>query len=844
MNLLGLHRYPDSFVGRVQEISFICEVLSTAPILTISGGTGMGKTRIAHEAVRALGRELRLMDGESVSNVESLLALLLQAFELRADVATSEEAVLRLARASRHLSNKVLVLDGVAKLDPPVAVTLERFSSDLGAGRIIVTSRTPLGVRGEHVIRLGGLPEKDAVQLLTDRVERRGRTLGPSDARALSEIVERLDGIPLAIELFAPHVVMLGASNASTHFRETLPALRAGQHSLATSSSMDSALESSWSNLDEHAREVLSMLAVFPQSFDFHVAQAVCALVPTVDVGASLERLFHAGLIERVGSDRFVLMHCVREFARDRVSIAHRDVLLRCHAEVFAERARVALEALPRRGFPRDLELDKANYRVATETLRHVDGAIDDIAHIHVITEPLRYATSATSKGRDALDDFERELEARGASERVLLQVRLEAAEAARRAGDLDRAETRALTVYRALSSKEDPQATSIQAAALRALGAIAFVRGETSQARAQFEHAKECAEVSSENRVLALVFGDLGSVELVLGRPFEASVFYERSARLAARTGLTWVRAGALANLGVAAAELGELARARECLAQALSEDAAYAQSIVGAFATGTLGLISHVEGDECAASDAYHRALELSRALGHLGFVGVYTGYIALAEHRGEVLFKTLAALEDAISILERVDNRRERALFLAAQGTLLRRAERFESAAEKIARGRELLEENDHASQIAIALLSGESAPVNPQSSLELKLAARFLSRSTHVDERSMSWMISRDGSWFQTNEGERVEISGTSLRLVLSHLVNERLMFPGRSIPRGKLIEIAWPGERMSPQAARNRLKVNISKLRALGLRDLIRTGPAGYYLASNHAVQIA
>lgn len=839
-------RYPDAFVGREQEIASIHDALAKTPMLTITGGGGMGKTRLAHEIVSALGRELCIVDGELITSADSLLSLLLQALEMRSEAATAGESFRRLATALRYRSTAILLIDGVAKLARPAAAALESFVGDLGLGRVIVTSRAPLGTRGEQVLRLSGLPEQAAIQLLIDRVERRGRRIHSAETKTLADIVRRLDGIPLAIELFAPHVFMLGADGASTHFRETLPALRAGERALVTTSSMEGALESCWRTLDEHVRQVLSALTVFPRTFDFRAAQALFSTPSGIDVGRALETLFGAGLVERIDNDRFVLLNCVREFAKSRATPVDWARHQRRHADIFAARARLAVDELRRRGVPRDLALDSPNYQAAIDTLRAVEGSIDDIARIHELTETRRFAMSATIECREALEAFQRELEQRGASEFAVLRVQLEIAEAERRAGELARAEEHALSVYRAVASnaaQAHPELLLLSGA-LRALGAIAFVRGETRHAKEQFERARHAAEACAENRLLALILGDLGSVELVLGQPFEASMLYERSARLAGRTGLTWVRAGALANLGVAAAELGDLARARESLAQSLLADASHAQSIVGAFATGTLGLISHVEGDEHAALDAYDRALELARALGHRGFEGVYTGYIALAKHQSEIAVTTLAELDEAISILKSAGNQRERALFLAAQGTLLRRAERLDAASRRFSEAKELLEDEDRPSRIAIALLSGDSAPVDSRDSLELRLAARFLSRSVNVDCGSIAWTVARDGSWFQASDGPRVDVPGMSLRLLLSYLMSERWRVPGRSIPQSQLIAIAWPGERMSKEAGRNRLKVLVSKLRALGLRTLIKTGPSGYYLATNQSVQSA
>jgi predicted ATPase len=822
---VGLRIYPDSFVGRGEDVARVIERLERARVLSVTGAAGMGKTRLVHEVARALSRRLYFVDAQGCGDEAALVAALLHVVGLRVDGLARDEALRRLSQALALERDALLVIDGAESLSTGARGALEHMAGALRDGQTIVTSRAPLGIRGEHLHRLSGLRDADAIELLRVRAIQRGAVLDDDDP-ALAEIVRRLDGIPLAIELMAPRVALVGAAQTSARLGDSQPPP-------GVDGTLVAALERSWRQLGASAREALVSLAVFPASFDLEAADFVAG-----SAAFEIEALYSAGLLERVEPARFRMLHVVRDLARARAGEEARTTAEQLHARHFAERARRALCRLATEGFPRELPLDAASYAAALERARDA-GSIEAVAAIFAVTEPLRYATCATDEGRAALDEMVSYLEREHASLDAVLAVRIEAAEAARRAGDLEGATARARAAEQTLAASSGSW-PRIEAAIDRAIGALAFVAGDTSTARERLERARDLARASDDRRLLAIVLGDLGSLALIAGRPLDASLLYARSARGARRLGATWVEAAACANLGVAAVELGDLVRARAAFADALEADAAYARSIVGAFAIGNLGLVAHLEGDERAASDAYGRALELSRLLGHEGFEGVYAGYLALAE-RGRVGdVATLAALEDAIALLERAGNRRERALFLAAESVISAALGRDGAASLRAARA--LIDEHDGATSAAVDVLAG-SAP-REVGALEVRLARRVLEAASGASPLAdRVWSIASDGSWFAAAEGaERVAVASETGRRILEALLRARTERPGRTVAHDRLITLAWPGERMSPRAGRNRLKVGVSKLRAQGLRELIQTGPGGYYLATSQDVR--
>jgi predicted ATPase len=182
--------------------------------------------------------------------------------------------------------------------------------------QVLATSREPLRVAGEVLHRLDGLAVADAVRLFVDRA-------GVEETDGVAELVERLDRLPLAIELAAGKLPWVSPAELARDLRERLSLLGDGPRTApARQRTLEAAIAWSFELLEERERRVMRRLGVFPAGFD---AAAAAAVTGEAEVLPALTRLADASLLaaERAPEGtRYRLLMTVRAFARERLSEA------------------------------------------------------------------------------------------------------------------------------------------------------------------------------------------------------------------------------------------------------------------------------------------------------------------------------------------------------------------------------------------------------------------------------------------------------------------------------------------------------------------------------------------
>ncbi|GAA3888052.1 AfsR/SARP family transcriptional regulator [Streptomyces sedi] len=193
-----------SFVGRDADLALLNRLVATHRLVTVVGPAGSGKTRLA---VEWAGRDavVRLAD---VADPAHLVSEVAAAAGVTGFAGDPHEALVRRLR----LHGGPLVLDNCEHLVDEVARLVVDLLDRVPALRVVATSRSPLGVDGEHSLPLGPLTADDAVALLTDRVRasRPGWVARDADRRDLRRLAEALDRLPLALELAAARVRTFG----------------------------------------------------------------------------------------------------------------------------------------------------------------------------------------------------------------------------------------------------------------------------------------------------------------------------------------------------------------------------------------------------------------------------------------------------------------------------------------------------------------------------------------------------------------------------------------------------------------------------------------------------------
>jgi predicted ATPase/class 3 adenylate cyclase len=310
-------------VGRAQELDELVAMLSDGTrLLTLTGPGGTGKTRLALQVAAELVGHLP--DGvfwvplAGLSDPTLLHSEVAQALGAPDDLTS----FLRGRELLLLLDNFEHVLDAA----PSVGAVLGACPRV----RVLVTSRAPLRVSGEHEYRVDPLPAGDATTLFVERARAVGRELEPDPT--IEEICRRLDGLPLAIELAAARTKLLAPEKLLDRLDSTLPLLTGGARDAPERQrTLRATIEWSYDLLEPAPRELFPRLSVFSGAFPLEAAEQVCDA--DLDV---LAELVDSSLVKPIADDRFLMLETIREYASERLAASGADELRRRHAEFFA----------------------------------------------------------------------------------------------------------------------------------------------------------------------------------------------------------------------------------------------------------------------------------------------------------------------------------------------------------------------------------------------------------------------------------------------------------------------------------------------------------------------------
>ncbi|WP_406340457.1 BTAD domain-containing putative transcriptional regulator [Streptomyces sp. NBC_00648] len=374
-------------IGRRQDVAHVRSLLQAGRLVTLTGPGGVGKTRLALEA--ATPSADTFPDGVWLVELAAETAGSGDADEVASAVADALDirdhagAQLPSGRASDHLAHALgprrmlLVLDNCEHLIQPVAELAEQLLRHTPGLRILATSREPLAISGETLHAVEPLRESDAVQLFAARAAAAapGFALGPANADAVALLCERLDGIPLALELAAARVRALGVHELAERLSDRFRLLNAGRRDApARQRTLRAVIDWSWGLLTGPERAVLRRLAVFAGGCTLPAAEEVCA-APDVPADAVLDvvtRLVDRSLVTVLdGEDgpRYRMLESVAAYSLERLQEAGESRLARrrhrAHYTELAERSEPWLYGPDQRRWLRRIDSDSANLRYA-----------------------------------------------------------------------------------------------------------------------------------------------------------------------------------------------------------------------------------------------------------------------------------------------------------------------------------------------------------------------------------------------------------------------------------------------------------------------------------------------
>jgi predicted ATPase len=383
-------------IGREVELETARNLLLREDIalVTLTGPAGTGKSRLGIQM--ALELRDRFSDGSYMVGLESIrdpgLVIPTIAKTLKVTEGSGELSILELLK--RHLCDKqmLLLLDNFEQILPAAPLVADLLEA-CPKVKILVTSRASLHLRAEKELpipplsvppltkwpELEPLSQYSAVQLFIQRCQavKSDFQVTNENAPAVAEICQRLDGLPLAIELAAARIKLLTPQALLGRLERRFDVLRGGTKDLPErQQTMYSAIDWSYSLLNEPEKQFFRRLSVFSGGWIVEAAVAVCGADGQNDVEILdlLEMLVDNNLIrppeEALGEPRLRMLESIREFASDRLNESGEcEVIHQRHAQYFAslaeqaEREKYGLEQ--QLAWRMRLEAELANMRAA-----------------------------------------------------------------------------------------------------------------------------------------------------------------------------------------------------------------------------------------------------------------------------------------------------------------------------------------------------------------------------------------------------------------------------------------------------------------------------------------------
>jgi predicted ATPase len=311
-------------VGREREIAGVLQLLRdpAARLVTLLGPGGIGKTRLALEIASRAGVPVTaFVDLAPLVDADLVPGAIAGALGVRAE---GNRPVLDLLADRIGDRPALLVLDNFEHVIE-AAPAVGRLLGTCPRLQALVTSRSVLHLRGEHEVALAPLDPEPAVEVFVERARqvREDFALDPANAAAVARIVDRLEGIPLAIELAAARVRLLAPEALAQRLNRRLDLRSQEVDRPSRQQTLRATIGWSYTLLDHDERALLRRLSVFVRGWSLEAAEAVGAVDGDVDVLETLSALVSHSLVSpdsRSRSEpRFRMFETVREFARERL---------------------------------------------------------------------------------------------------------------------------------------------------------------------------------------------------------------------------------------------------------------------------------------------------------------------------------------------------------------------------------------------------------------------------------------------------------------------------------------------------------------------------------------------
>jgi predicted ATPase/DNA-binding XRE family transcriptional regulator len=608
-----------SFIGRQKELSEIIRLITKHRLVTLTGSGGIGKTRLSIKVGEQIAGDY--LDGVWLVELAPILDPSLVPHTTALSIGLREDPKLRIIDSLcdyLHEKRMLLLFDNCEHVLDAAAQLIDTLLKTCHQLKILTTSREPLNMTGEAIYRVPslGLPnlqqildtfrDNESLQLFEERAQlvRFDFSLTLENVVSVAQICQRLDGIPLAIELAAAKVAVFSTEQIANQLNDSFNLLTGGSRTaLPRHRTLRAAIDWSYNLLTSTEQVLFERLSVFVDGWTLEAAESVCngGSVKREDVLNLLEQLINKSLviIEEAGHEaRYRMLETIRQYAHEKLAESGESEAVRGrHLDFFlavALRFEQEVHSSQSSNWMQRVNSEHGNLREAMNWAGDSGQAPSGLRlgfalHYYWLTY------GYWSLGRESLE--------------------------------------------RLLARPEAAEHTKVRADALNLAGDLATQQGDLKAAWTLLKESKAIGMEMGESGKPSLGWACMLLGQSLMGHDrVMAQQELDQSIVLLREAGESWRFAIALLVRGNLAESQGDLVQARKLFNESLTVLRNIGDTMTSALATQALGRIFYYQGEYAAASAHLRQALQIHRTwekdifipevLGSLGSIALFKG------------------------------------------------------------------------------------------------------------------------------------------------------------------------------------------------------------------------
>jgi predicted ATPase/class 3 adenylate cyclase len=673
-----------SFIGRERELDEIQQMLTNTRLLTLTGPGGTGKTRlslqIGEKLLPSFAGGAWIVELASLSDPAFIPQAIAAIFGLRELPNMSMNNIVTDYLRAKQL---LLILDNCEHLVRACAKLADQLLHVCPQLKIVASSREALGVAGEtiyHVPSLSlpdptqvtreALSDSESVRLFVERATAAQSKFNLTDqnAHAVAQICNRLDGIPLALELAAARVTVFSPEQIASRLNDRFKLLTGGSRTaLERHQTLRALVDWSYDILPEQEQRLFRQLSVFAGGWTFEAAEAVCVELEMLDL---LTQLINKSLVmvdEQENETRYRLLETIRQYGHSRLLEAGEAEQVRDrHLEFFlhfAEQAGTHYNSFREREWMSRIQAEYDNLRAALDWALEQDVLL--ALRLATALSPYWSRHGLEAEGNRILNEtlarFKALPKATGEAEhqRITLQVKaLGAIEVISFAyGDFKtslKVAEEVIELSRRIGEKQ------VLSEALSYLGVVTAYLGEKKISISMAEEALTLAREAGDRVLVGLALTNMaGVIAMTEGDPQKVKTYSEEGIGLLKEAGAQWGVAMSSFGAGLFAARQGNYTEALSQFEASIPVFTELGDKHRINMAYSEIGHVERRQGHFKQAKLNYHKTLLEWQRLGHRAAIAHELECLAMIakseedEQRAATLFGAAEALRESVGL-----------------------------------------------------------------------------------------------------------------------------------------------------------------------------------------------